>query len=189
MSAGVRARWAGRILVAVIAVVFAIDLARVAREWSALRPLGIGAIPPDFQLPRIGEAGQIGPDEVSLRALRGKAVVIDFWETWCRPCHDAMPVIDRLAVRHADQGVVFLSVCSDGTRQAAEARRLVDELAPHALLVADSGATADRYGVGTIPHLVVIGRDGSIVRVHRRFAGAAALERDLSESLEKALAR
>ena len=118
-----RARWAGRILVAVIAAVFAIDVAAVAREWSRLRPVASGVEAPAFELPRIGPEGRIGPEAVSLSSLRGKVVVIDFWETWCRPCHDAMPALDRVAVRHREDGVVFLSVCSDGTRQPRVARR------------------------------------------------------------------
>ena len=184
-----RARWAGRLLVAIIAAVFAIDVAAVAREWSALRPVASGVEAPAFTLPRIGAGGRIGPEAVSLSSLRGKVVVIDFWETWCRPCHDAMPALDRVAVRHREDGVVFLSVCSDGTRQPRAARRLVDELAPHADLVADGGAVADRYGVGTIPHMVVVGRDGRVEHVQRRYTGAAALERDLGAAVEAALAQ
>ncbi len=188
MSAA-RARWAGRILVAIIAAVFAIDVAAVAREWSGLRPVATGAEAPDFSLPRIGPRGRLGPEALSLSSLRGQVVIIDFWETWCRPCRDAMPAIDRVAARHREDGVAFVSVCSDGTRQPAEARRLVDALAPRASLLADGGAIADRYGVGTIPHMVVVGRDGKVVHVHRRFTGAANLERDLGAAVEDALAQ
>jgi thiol-disulfide isomerase/thioredoxin len=189
MSAGgSAARWAGRALIAAIAAVFAIDAAAVVRDWDRLRPVGAGAMAPGFQLPRIGEGGRIGPEQLSLDSLRGRAVIVDFWETWCRPCRESMPVVERVASRHGDD-VAVVSVCSDGTRQSAEARRLVNQLAPRAALLADDGAVADRYGVGTIPHLVVVGRDGSVVRVHRRFAGAAALSRDLSAAVEEALAR
>ena len=94
-----------------------------------------------------------------------------------------------MAARRAPDGVVLLSVASDGTRKPREAHRLASELAPRATLLADDGAVADLYGVATIPHLVVIGRDGSIVSVHRRYAGAAALERDLDRAIEDALSR
>jgi len=183
-----RARWAGRALVAIIAAVFVIDLGAVLGDWDRMRPVGAGTDAPDFQLPRIGERGRIGPEQVSLSSQRGRVVLVDFWETWCHPCREAMPVLERIAAEHGDD-VVLLSVCSDGTRRPVDARRLVDRLAPRAQLVADSGVTADRWGVGTIPHMVVIGRDGSVVSVHRRYAGAEALERDLRAAIADAMAR
>jgi cytochrome c biogenesis protein CcmG/thiol:disulfide interchange protein DsbE len=184
----VRARWAGGALIAVLAIVFAIDLAGVVTEWDALRPIGAGAEAPDFELPRIDAGGRIGPDRVALASLRGRPVIVDFWETWCRPCRESMPIIERVVARHRGE-VALVSVCSDGTRRPVEARRLVDELAPSATLLADEGTVADRYGVATIPHLVVIAADGSIVHVHRRFAGGVALERHLAAALKQAVAR
>lgn len=186
--AAARARWAGRALVAVIAAVFVIDLGAVVSDWDHMRPVGTGVEAPDFRLPRIDARGRIGPEQLSLSEHRGRVVLVDFWETWCHPCREAMPVLDRLAAEYAGE-LELLSVCSDGTRRPVEARRLVDRLAPRAQLVADSGATADRWGVGTIPHLVVIGRDGSVVRVHRRYAGPEALERDLRAAIAEALGR
>jgi thiol-disulfide isomerase/thioredoxin len=184
-----RARWAGRVLVAIIAAVFVIDAGHVAGNWERMRPVGTGAEAPEFALPRIGPRGAIGPERLALSSLRGKAVILDFWETWCYPCREAMPVLDKIAADYPGGEVAFVSVCSDGTRRPVDARRLVDRLAPHAQLVADGGAVADRYGVGTIPHMVVVGRDGSVVHVHRRFTGADALERDLREAIAEALGR
>ncbi|HTE52408.1 MAG TPA: redoxin family protein [Kofleriaceae bacterium] len=184
-----RSRWAGGMVVAVIALVFALDLIAVARSWDRLRPIGAGGAAPAIDLPRIGDDGRVGPDRVSLASLRGRVVVVDFWETWCRPCRESMPVVERVTARHAAGGVALVSVCSDGTERSAEARRLVDDLAPRATLLADDGAVADRYGVATIPHLVVIARDGSIASVHRRYAGAASLERDLDAAIQEALSR
>ncbi len=183
-----RARWAGRALMAVIAAVFAIDAAAVSRDWTRLRPVGSGGPAPGFELPRIDGQGRVGPERTSLASLRGRVVVIDFWETWCQPCRVSMPAVERVVARHERDDVALLSVCSDGTRKPLEAREIVDHLAPHATLLADDGEVADRYGVGTIPYLVVIGRDGSVVRVHRRFAGAAGLDRDLEAAIREALA-
>ena len=64
-----------------------------------------------FTLPVMagGEPGS----RVSLRDLRGKVVVLDFWASWCAPCRAEAPVIDRVARRHDGKGVVVLGVTTN----------------------------------------------------------------------------
>ena len=97
-----------------------------------------------------------------------------------------MPVLERAVSRRAGE-VVLLSVCTDGHERSDEARRLVDELAPGATLVADHGDIADRYGVSTIPHVVVLDEEGRVVAVESRVANAASLTRFHDEARERAL--
>ena len=72
-----------------------------SRHFDALRPMAHGEAAPDFELPRLdGRA-----DKLSLGALRGRVVLLDFWATWCPPCIQMMPVLHDLHRDFAARGV------------------------------------------------------------------------------------
>jgi thiol-disulfide isomerase/thioredoxin len=182
-----RARVAGAVLIGAIALAIALGGLAVGRGCGGLRPPRAGQEAPGFALHRIDEGGRVVAERVSLESLRGRVVVIDFWATWCQPCRQSMPAIGASVAKRGDR-VMLLSVCTDGFDQPAHARALVDELAPAGLLLADRGEVADRYGVTTIPHLVVLSADGRIVAVESRYTGAAKLRKVLDAALDEALA-
>jgi thiol-disulfide isomerase/thioredoxin len=133
---------------------------------------------PDIELPLLNGG------KMRLSQLRGKkAVVLDFWATWCGPCKQAMPAVAEVAQQWRSRGVDFYAV------NMAEDQSTVQEFArrqgmsiPVAL---DNGSAAQAFGVSGIPHLVVIGRDGSIRSVH---TGASSNLRDtLSAELQSAV--
>jgi thiol-disulfide isomerase/thioredoxin len=184
MTALRRARVAGWALVLAIASVMVVDLVAIGRGCDELRPPRLGAMAVDFALPLIDSRGQVSENWASLESLRGKPVVIDFWATWCHPCRQSMPILASAVARRRDDAVL-LSVCTDGNQRSREARRLIDELAPGAMLVADEGDVADQYGVSTIPHVVVVDREGRVVLVERRVA-PDSLRRTIEQALERA---
>ncbi|MGH8543581.1 MAG: peroxiredoxin family protein [Gammaproteobacteria bacterium] len=59
---------------------------------------------PDFTLPDL-ETGR-----VSLKDFRGKLLLLNFWASWCAPCREEMPAMERLYQRYKDQGFVILGV-------------------------------------------------------------------------------
>jgi thiol-disulfide isomerase/thioredoxin len=181
-----RARVAGWALVVAVAAVMVVDLVTIGRGCDQMRPPRLGEPAVDFALPRIDARGEVSEDWTSLESLRGKVVVIDFWATWCHPCRQTMPVLADAVARRASTAVL-LSVCTDGHERPREARRLVDELAPGATLVADEGDVADQYAVSTIPHVVVVDRAGRVMLVERRVA-ADSLRRTIDDALDRALA-
>jgi thiol-disulfide isomerase/thioredoxin len=181
-----RARIAGWALVLAVAAVIVVDLTVVGRGCQLLRPPHTGAPALDFALPTIDGEGEVAEDWTSLESLRGKVVLIDFWATWCHPCRVSMPVLASAVARHSNDAVL-LSVCTDGHERPGEARRLVDELAPGAALVADEGDVADSYGVSTLPHLVLVDRSGRVVLVERRVSSPEVLRRTIDEALGRAL--
>jgi cytochrome c biogenesis protein CcmG, thiol:disulfide interchange protein DsbE len=117
----------------------------------------VGAQAPGFTLRRLD-----GPGTVSLAGYRGKAVVLNFWASWCNPCKSEAKVLQRDWTQYRDK-VVFLGV--DYHDLASEARRFVDV---HGLTfpILDDGpgnVTHGKYGISQVPETYVVSRTGEIV--------------------------
>jgi thiol-disulfide isomerase/thioredoxin len=111
-----------------------------------------------------------------LADLRGKAVLINFWASWCEPCRAEMPSLQALAQAHGPQQLVVLAV--NFKEPAETARRFVQrsELALPVLLDTD-GAIARQWGAKVFPTTVLLGRDGhvqAVVRGEFDWSGAQA---------------
>ena len=125
--------------------------AQIEADGSAGR---IGAIAPDFEW--AGDDGQT----LRLSSYRGKVVVVNFWATWCPPCRQEMPVLQRVAASEPD--VVVLEV--DLMESADRARSFLDSLGLDRLqpVFDGDGATTRRYGVLSLPSTFFVDKDGVI---------------------------
>ena len=133
-----------------------------APPLPAPRPAGEPA--PAFALPR-ADGGSF-----SLEAARGSAVVVNFWATWCAPCREELPALDRLQRALAGEGLVVVAVSVDA-RPEAVARFARERGLGFAVLVDPREEVARRYGVGAYPTTVVVDRAGRVVH---RAVGAFA---------------
>ena len=123
-----------------------------------------------------------GPNEetVSLAALKGQVVLIDFWASWCAPCRHENPVNVDLYELYKKQGFTILSVSLDRKKEPwLKAIRHDGLVWPTHGWDAD-GQTAARYGVSYIPATFLIDREGRLVA--RDLHGA-----DLDKALRKLL--
>jgi thiol-disulfide isomerase/thioredoxin len=108
--------------------------------------------------------------------LRGKAVLINFWASWCEPCRAEMPSLQALAQAHGPQQLVVLAVNFKESAETARRFALRSELALPVLLDGD-GAIARQWGAKVFPTTVLLGRDGrvrAVVRGEMDWAGAEA---------------
>ncbi len=144
----------------------------LAGHMETMRPMTDGDPAPAFGLPLIAKGGAPGA-QVTLAQHRGKVVVVDFWATWCGPCIRAMPKLESLSRRHAGE----LEVIAVNLDDATKARAMFDEGGYRMTLVADDGQVSTRYGVSTIPHSVVIDREGIVRMVYR--GGSSKLTADV----------
>lgn len=115
---------------------------------SGCQPLGYSAdndLPPEPTPMELAEPlepahdfvlATLGGDTVRLSDQRGRWVLINFWATWCAPCRDEMPYLDRLAADHSDR----LSVWAVNMREPeATVRAFVEELDLHLPILVAKG--------------------------------------------------
>jgi peroxiredoxin len=119
-------------------------------------PVGEGHPAPDFTLPALD-----GPER-SLAALRGRVVLLNFWATWCKPCEDEMPAMQRLHARLAGPDFELLAVSVDTGDD--EVRAFRDRLALTFPILRDPDQTAaGAYQTFRFPESWLIDRDGTLV--------------------------
>ena len=96
----------------------------------------------------------------SLVSLRGRVVVLEFWATWCVPCHIMAPVLSDWSDRYAARGLDVVGVTGDTALAAADAARRHGMT--YALFSDESGATQRAYRAYALPTLFVIDRRGVV---------------------------
>jgi len=92
---------------AIAAAVAAVALLAVLGSERAPAPLEEGEPAPALELPRLGGGS------LRLADLRGRAVLVNFWATWCKPCEDEMPAMQRLYDALRGDGFELLAVSVD----------------------------------------------------------------------------
>jgi thiol-disulfide isomerase/thioredoxin len=125
--------------------------AQIEGEGAAGR---IGATAPDFEW-----RGADG-ETVRLSSYRGKVVVVNFWATWCAPCREEMPALQRVAASEPDVVVLEVDLMESGDKARSFLESLgLDRLQP---VLDTDGATTRRFGVLTLPSTFFIDKAGVI---------------------------
>ena len=123
------------------------------RIRSEVQP-GTG-LAPDFTLTTFD--GQTIP----LSSLRGKVVVINFWASWCIPCREEAPFLEKTWKQYKDRGVVFLGV--DWVDPEPDAKAYVKEFGITYLNAPDLGtAIGPLYRIKGVPETYFVGKDGNL---------------------------
>jgi len=118
-----------------------------------------GSLAPDFRLPLLDGSGL-----VSLREMRGRYVIVDFWATWCSPCMRELPVFEEWA-RESEDLVLLAVVFQDEPERALDWAR--QNLGEAAFVLEDpEGSVASSYGVSMetgIPKTFLLNPHGEVV--------------------------
>ena len=158
---------------------------------SALAAIALvaAAVVPAYALSRGSRAPEIGLRDtegrpVRLSQLRGKVVLVDFWASWCEPCKQELPVLNRLQREYADDGLVIVGVNIDNDE--ANMQRFLRRT-PVAFRVVHDGdhQVADRYSPPRMPSSFLIDQRGVVRYVHEGFraSDARTIENKIKELL------
>ncbi|MCI0365923.1 MAG: redoxin domain-containing protein [Phycisphaerales bacterium] len=131
---------------------------------------------------------------VSLADYRGRVVMLDFWATWCGPCVQAIPHIQKLADKFADKPVTVLGMNRDQPGSESRVKKFLEkkkitfrQVMPQDADEAGEGESiAEKYFVQGIPCSVLIDQQGIVQSVHVGFMPGA--EDELAEQIESLLA-
>lgn len=164
--------------------------ARIDAVAVAAFLLLIGTVAPANALSAGSRAPEIGLKDlnghlVRLAALKGKVVMVDFWASWCGPCRDEMPVLERLYRKYRSNGLIVVGVNQD--RDDSNVRDFLRHIHVSFPVVRDADhRVARRYQPGKMPSSYVIDRHGIVRYVNEGFSARDAkfLEREVRSLLQ-----
>ena len=140
--------------------------ALAAASLAQAPPVGAAIAPssaaPDFTL-RSGDGRNL-----RLLEQRGQVVMINFWATWCGPCRQEMPHLNRLHEKYKTAGFMLLGVNIDD--DPANAAALAAKLGVSFPVLYDTDKRVSKlYDLSTMPSTVLIDRDGRVRHLHRGY--------------------
>jgi len=139
-----------------------------------------GELAPDFALEVI-HGGDPG-NRIQLSDLRGKVVVLDFWASWCAPCREQMPVVDRISDRYTDKGVVVVGVDTSDRREDA-VTFLRSASLRYPIVFDENSRVGTAYEVRSLPGLVLIDKQGRVSAVRTRLVSEGELDALVRQAL------
>lgn len=138
-----------------------------------------GAAAPDFELKVLD-----GKDKtLKLSDFKGKAVVVNFWATWCEPCKVEMPWLIDLQSKYGPQGLQIVGIAMDDTDEKTIVS-FTHKMGVNYPIVQGTEKVADLYGgIDGMPTLFFVDRAGKIVDHELGLRGMDIIEANIKKSL------
>jgi len=135
----------------------------------------VGSPAPDFALRNAD--GEV----VRLSDLRGKVVFVNFWATWCRPCKEELPDIEKLYEEKRDQGLEVVAV--NYQDDPDDARAFFADLGLDVPMLLDrNGSVYDQYLLQGLPDSFFIDRAGNLAALHYGFMSEEKMRQRLEQA-------
>jgi len=135
------------------------------------------------KMPEIGLTDLTGK-QVNLASLAGKVVIVDFWATWCAPCREELPQLEKFHQKYASKGLAVVGVSVD--KEASGIKGFLEKLKVTFPVVHDAGhQVSGKYSPPRMPSSYIIDRKGIVRYVHGgyRAGDAAEFEKEIQALL------
>ena len=164
-------------LVNVALLVFLLTQLLTPAATPASDPI-VGHPAPDFSLAAVEPTR--GKGTLSLSDFKGKAIVVNFWASWCAPCQEELPLLEAAWKRLQAQGkdVVFVGIDYQETSSVA-ANFLQQNGVTYPAVLDASGSVATKYGITSLPDTFFINRNGTVASKVLRELTAQVLSSNL----------
>ncbi len=123
-------------------------------------------------------------DTINVADFKGKVVMIDFWETWCKPCLASFPAIDRLQNEYPDK-FIALAVTPGFSNTKEDALSFKKEHNYDFIYAMDTSKLHKKLGVRAIPFKVYIAADGEFIKTSMGSSGVEQDYRKIKKIIEK----
>jgi len=162
----------------VVALMLYLGYHQVRRPVAASARFTPSKVAPDFSLE------SLDGKTLRLSDLRGKAVLLNFWATWCDPCKIEMPWFVDLQKQYGSQGLQIVGVAmDDGSKE--DISKFAKDMGVNYPILIGKEAVGDQYGgVPALPESFLISRDGKIVDTIIGLKGKAEIEDAIKKALD-----
>jgi len=121
---------------------------------------GLRILEPRERAPSLELSGLQGKHH-SLADHAGEVVIVNFWSTWCKPCKEEMPAMERMLNRLRERGVTLLAVAVGDSREAVERYQAAHRLG-FPVLIDEGQDASEHWDVIAVPTTYVVDRNGRI---------------------------
>jgi peroxiredoxin len=140
----------------------------------------IGNRAPEISVVRMTGHGS----RISLKKLRGKVVIVDFWGTFCEPCKKSFPKLQELNAKYSDTGLEIVAISEDEVEDKDKIPAFADAYGARFTIGWDSHKSAAKlYNLPTMPSSFVIDRSGRVRYAHAGYRDGE--EQELESELRK----
>lgn len=127
----------------------------------------VSALDAGAKLPEIGLTDLAGK-RVDVASLSGKVVILDFWASWCAPCKEELPQLEKLYKKYKDRGLVVVGISVDD--DAENVKTFLKQMHLSFPIAHDKGhVVADRFHPPRMPSSYIADRKGIVRHVHGGF--------------------